>query len=78
MSDVLVRNIPEEALARLKQRAVRKHRSLQQELQRIITSSAHDELDELVDRVRERRARYGAAGRTLEDSTRMIRRDRSR
>ncbi len=78
MSDVLVRNIPEEILKRLKQKAVRRNRSLQQELHGIITKAAYDDVDALVDRVRERRVRYEAAGGKVEDSTRMIRRDRSR
>ena len=78
MTDVLVRNIPEELLERLKQKAVRRNRSLQQELHGIITSAAYDEVDALVDRVRERRVRYDVSGRKVEDSTGMIRRDRSR
>lgn len=78
MSDVLIRNISEETLQRLKQKAVRRNRSLQQELHGIITRAANDDVDALVDRVRERRARYEAAGGQVEDSTGMIRRDRSR
>lgn len=78
MSDVLVRNIPEEALERLKRKAARQNRSLQQELFGIITSAAYDDVETLVDRVRERRVRYESSGRKLEDSTGLIRRDRSR
>lgn len=78
MSDVLIRNIPDEAIQRLKQKAVRQNRSLQQELHGIITRAAYDDVDALVDRVRERRVRYEAVRGKLEDSTGMIRRDRSR
>jgi len=78
MSDVLIRNIPEEALQRLKRKAVRRNRSLQQELHGIITRAAYDDVDALVDRVRERRVRYEAAAGKVEDSAGMIRRDRSR
>jgi len=78
MTDVLVRNIPEEALLCLKQKAARRNRSLQRELHGIITNAAYDDVDALVDRVRERRVRYEASGRKVEDSTGMIRRDRSR
>lgn len=78
MSDVLVRNIPEEALQRLKRKAARQNRSLQQELFGIITSAAYDDVETLVDRVRERRIRYEATGGNVEDSTGLIRRDRNR
>ncbi|MFA5802917.1 MAG: hypothetical protein WC911_10675 [Thermoleophilia bacterium] len=78
MSDVLIRNIPEEALQRLKRKAVRRNRSLQQELHGIITRAAYNDVDALVDRVRERRVRYKAAAGKVEDSAGMIRRDRSR
>jgi len=78
MTDVLIRNIPDEVLARLKKKALRQNRSLQQELYGIITSAAHDDIDALVDRVRERRLRYEATSGNMEDSSSMIRRDRNR
>lgn len=78
MSDVLIRNIPEEALERLKRKAVRRNRSLQQELHGIITRAAYDDVDALVNRVRERRVRYEATAGKVDDSAGMIRRDRSR
>lgn len=78
MSDILIRNIPEETLDRLKQKAARQHRSLQQELHGIIVRAANDDVEALIDRIRERRLSYEVSGKTVEDSTRMIRRDRSR
>jgi hypothetical protein len=78
MTDVLVRNIPEEALQRLKRKAASRNRSLQQELHGIITNAAYDDVNALVDRVRERRVRYEVTGKKVEDSTGMIRRERSR
>jgi len=78
VTNVLVRNIPEDILARLKEKAARQNRSLQQELRGIIVEAAHDEVGELVDRIRERRVRYEASGKSFEDSSRLIRRDRSR
>lgn len=78
MSDILVRNIPEETLERLKLKAARQHRSLQQELYGIIVNAANDDVEALIDRIRERRISYEVSGKTVEDSTRLIRRDRSR
>jgi len=78
MTHVLVRNIPEDVLERLKERAARRNRSLQQELHGIITGAAYDDVEALVDRVRERRAKYGVSGKKVEDSTGMVRRDRER
>lgn len=78
MPDVLIRNIPEEAVERLKQKAARQNRSLQQELYGIITRAAYDDVEALVDRIRERRVRYEAAGKKFTDSTGLIRQDRSR
>jgi len=78
MTDVLVRNIPKEALDLLKQRAARRNRSLHQQLYGIITQAAHDDVDALVDRIRERRARYECDGARFGDSTESVRRDRDR
>jgi len=78
MSDILVRNIPEETLERLKQKAARQNRSLQQELYGILVNAANDDVEALIDRIRERRVSYEVSGKTVDDSTRLIRRDRNR
>ncbi len=78
MSDILIRNIPEETLERLKLKAARQNRSLQQELHGIIVKAANDDVEALVDRIRERRVRYEISGKKVEDSSRLIRRDRNR
>lgn len=78
MSDILIRNISEETLERLKLKAARQNRSLQQELHGIIVKAANDDVEALIDRIRERRVSYEVSGKPVEDSTRMIRRDRSR
>lgn len=78
MSDILVRNIPEDTLERLKQKAARQNRSLQQELYGILVKAASDDVEALVDRIRERRISYEVSGKTVEDSIRLIRRDRNR
>ncbi|RJQ46634.1 MAG: Arc family DNA-binding protein [Gaiellales bacterium] len=78
MADVLIRNIPEDVMERLKQRAGRNNRSLQQELLRLVTQAAGDEVDELVSVIRERRAEYETAGRRFGNSVDLVRRDRGR
>lgn len=78
MPDVLVRNISEAAIARLKVRAARNNRSLQQELQRIVTRAAGDDVVELVGVIRERRAEYAAGPGSFRDSAEAVRRDRER
>lgn len=78
MSDILVRNIPEDTLERLKQKAARQNRSLQQELYGILVKAANDDVEALVDRIRERRISYEVSGKTVTDSTRLLRRDRNR
>ncbi len=76
MSDILVRNIPEEIVEQLKSKAAGNNRSLQQELYGIIVAAARDDVDRLVERIRERRTRVAASGKVIEDSTRAVRRMR--
>lgn len=78
MSDILIRNIPKETLERLKQKASRQNCSLQQELYGILVKAANDDVEALVDRIRERRISYEVSGKTVQDSTRLIRGDRKR
>ncbi len=47
MSDVLVRNLPPELVTALKERAARKHRSLQHELHAILQAAVDAEGDAL-------------------------------
>jgi plasmid stability protein len=80
MTDVLVRNVPEDILDRLKQRADEHHRSLQGELLTILEEAARarlspDEHLRLADELRERLAR---SGRVFRDSVEDLREDRAR
>jgi len=78
MGDVLVRGVPDPIIQRIKARADRHGRSLQQELLRVLAEAA-DELDEhFLQGAREHRARYVAENRTFSDSTELIREDRER
>ena len=76
MAQVLIRNIDDDAIARLKARAGRKKTSLERELRTIITEAAADDRPEARRRAAE--MRRSLAGRKHSDSTRLIREDRSR
>jgi len=76
MAQVLIRNIDDEAIERLKARAARKKTSLERELRTIITEAASS--DRLEVRRRAAEMRRGLAGRKHSDSTTLIREDRDR
>jgi len=76
VAQVVIRNIDEDAMRRLRSRAARKGVSLERELRAIITEAARRDRTGF----RERAAvfRRKLAGRRHSDSTAMIRKDRSR
>jgi plasmid stability protein len=76
MAQVVIRNIDEEAMRRLKSRAARKGVSLERELRTILTDAAH--ADRTGFRERAAAFRRQLAGRRHSDSTRLIRQDRER
>lgn len=76
MGDILIRNVPDEVVQKLKQRAERSGRSLQQELVLILTREATTSVSSYVQEVRERQAAYDASGRQFSDSAPEIRRER--
>lgn len=78
MADLLIRGVPDDVVTRLKERARRHGRSLQQELLRIVTDSAYSSLEDYVAQVHEHRARYGARRGLLPDSAELLREDRDR
>lgn len=77
MPDVLVRNVDEAVIDRLKKRAQQRHRSLQAELQTILERAAAQidarEVQALAKRLRRKLAR-----RAHTDSTQILADDRSR
>jgi plasmid stability protein len=79
MPDVLVRGVPEETLAALKQRAKANRRSLQQEVLSILEVSAREAraMDpvQVADAIRRRLAR---SGRSFGDSVPLVQEDRAR
>ena len=77
MPDVLVRNLDQTVLDRLKARANEQHRSLQAELQAILSQAATQaSCAEIGDRAAQLRSILG--GREHTDSARFLAKDRSR
>lgn len=79
MPDVLVRNLDSPALAELKRRAKKNHRSLQAELRLILHRAAEQKgasFEEAVRFADEMRRKY--AGKITGDSADLIREDRER
>jgi antitoxin FitA len=76
MAQVVIRNIDEEAMRRLKSRAARKGVSLESELRTILTEAARGDRTGFGDRATAFRRKL--AGRRHSDSTRLIRQDRDR
>ncbi|HAH51875.1 MAG TPA: hypothetical protein DCL80_11725 [Balneola sp.] len=78
MPDVLIRNIDEKTLNKLKKRAEKNNRSLQAELKILLEEEASMNMDEAKDMVREIYEKYKAEGRVFSDSVKDIREDRDR
>lgn len=76
--DVLIRDIDEEVLSKLKKKASANNRSLQAELKSLLESHAGPDIEEVRKMVRETLAKYKAEGRKFSDSTKDIREDRNR
>jgi plasmid stability protein len=76
MGQVLIRNIDDESLRRLKARAERNGSSLERELRAIITEAARCDRSEFRSRAAAFRRKVGA--RKHSDSTRLVREDRDR
>lgn len=79
MAQVLVRNLKDKVVARLKKRAKTRGRSLQAEVKTILEEAAKDEEStdfwKEAERIRERLKR---SGRKFSDSAELIREDRDR
>ncbi len=78
MPDVLIRNIDEKTLNKLKKRAEKNNRSLQLELKKMLEEYAGADMDEARNMVSEILEKYRAEGRIFSDSTKDIREDRNR
>ena len=78
MPDVLIRNIDEKTLNKLKKRAEKNNRSLQLELKKMLEEYAGTDMDEARNMVSEILEKDRAEGRIFSDSTKDIREDRNR
>ena len=76
MAQVLIRNIDDAAIERLRARAARKKTSLERELRDIITEAAQEGRPEA--RRRAAVLRHALTGRKHCDSTKLVRQDRDR
>ena len=83
MANILVRGVPDDVASRLKERAKRNRRSLQQEMLTILERAAHErmpmtdeEREEAWKRAQAIRERLAASGRVFSDSTELIRANR--
>ena len=76
MAQVIVRNLEDQVVARLKRQAADNERSLEQELRLILTAAASPDLAEFRDRAAVIRA--SLSDRPQTDSVDLIREDRDR
>jgi plasmid stability protein len=76
MAQVLVRNIDEAAIRRLKSRAARKGHSLEQELRLVIVEASRDDHQDFWQEAA--RIKASLNDRQFSDSTALIREDRDR
>ncbi len=75
MPDILIRNLDEEVIKRLKARAKRNRRSLQKEVKMTLETSSRLSIDEALESARRWRKKLG---KKFEDSAELIRQDRQR
>lgn len=78
MPDVLIRNIDEKTLKRLKDQAKLNNRSLQEELKEMVEHYSGTRQRNAIEMVREIQESYKRSGRIFPDSTEEIRKDRER
>lgn len=79
MAQVLVRNLRDKVVARLKKRAAQRGRSLQAEVKQILEDAAAEaDQTDVWKRIEEFRERMRRSGKTFSDSAELIREDRGR
>ncbi len=77
MANLLIRNIPEDVISRLKDGAKKCNRALQQELLSILSTAAAQSSDDLLKRASKIQARLRKKGIAYSDGAELLREDRS-
>lgn len=78
MADVLIRNVDEKTLEKLKAKAEKHNRSLQGELHEILREYVGPDIEEVRNMVNEILTEYRAEGKSFSDSADDLREDRDR
>lgn len=78
MANVLIRDIPDEVIKELKQRAKSRNRPLQQELREILVKTSRQPNEDVAQRAAEIRMKLTGKYRTFTDSAELLREDRAR
>jgi len=78
MANVLIRDIPDEVIKELKQRAKTRNRPLQQELREILVKTSRQPYEDIAQRAAEIRLKLMGKHRTFTDSAELLREDRAR
>ncbi len=78
MPDILVRDLPKKTVEKLKKRAKRHNRSLQQEVRTVLDETAHSDLRDHLEVARRLRAKIRRSHPNQSDSVELIREDRER
>ena len=78
MPNVLIRDIPDEVVKELKQRAKSRNRPLQQELLDILVETARRPYEDIAQRAAEIKRKLAGRGRSFSDSAELLREDRAR
>jgi len=78
MANLLIRNVSEDIVSRLKDRAKKRNRSLQQELHSILVATATQSSEDLLKQSSRIRAKLRKKGVSFSDSAELLRQDRSR
>jgi antitoxin FitA len=78
MANLLIRDIPDDVVAELKQRAKSHNRPLQRELRGILLETARHPFGDIAQRAAEIRLKLSGEHRSFTDSTELLREDRSK
>ena len=78
MANVLIRNIPDDVVKELKQRAKSHNRPLQHELRVILVETASQSYEDIAKRATEIRMKLARKRRKLTESVELLREDRAR